>query len=85
MIILDHILSVGEVHAWTIISPLEFYEQGSCPACRRQFVGYRNQVIRCTGCRNIVWQPGNESSKGNGRSSPKASDPDIIDIEIEEK
>jgi len=22
-----------------------------------QFSGYKNQVIRCTGCGNIVWQP----------------------------
>lgn len=63
----------------------KFSIEGSCPACRVRFVGYRNQVIRCTGCRNIVWQPGNDFSKGKDRSSPKTSDPDIIDIEIEEK
>ncbi|XP_020247967.1 uncharacterized protein LOC109825527 [Asparagus officinalis] len=32
-----------------------FAIEGSCPACRRQFVGYKNQIIRCSGCRNIVW------------------------------
>ncbi|KAJ6822066.1 uncharacterized protein M6B38_390120 [Iris pallida] len=58
--------------------------EGSCPACRTRFVGYRNQVIRCSGCRNIVWQPGDGSSRGRG-SPPRNSDPDIIDIEIEEK
>ncbi|XP_064947008.1 uncharacterized protein LOC103972191 isoform X2 [Musa acuminata AAA Group] len=56
---------------------------GTCPACKRQFVGYRNQVIRCTGCRNIVWQPRDDFSRGRSSSSPKASEPDIIDIDID--
>ncbi|XP_065853061.1 uncharacterized protein [Euphorbia lathyris] len=63
--------------------------KGACPACKRQFVGYKNQVIRCAGCRNIVWQPeGDFSSRGGGRgrgSSSSKSDPDIIDVEFEEK
>ncbi|URE02466.1 ABC transporter transmembrane region [Musa troglodytarum] len=60
---------------------------GTCPACKRQFVGSRNQVIRCTGCKNIVWRPRDGFSRGsrNNSSSSKASEPDIIDIEIEEK
>ncbi|WOL16674.1 hypothetical protein Cni_G25462 [Canna indica] len=63
-----------------------FAIQGSCPACKRQFVGYRNQVVRCTGCGNIVWQPKDDFSRGRGSSSSsKASEPNIIDIEIEEK
>ncbi|KAH7687456.1 Cysteine-rich domain-containing protein [Dioscorea alata] len=62
-----------------------FAIEGSCPACKRRFVGYRNQIIRCTGCRNIVWQPGNDFSSRGGGSRPNPSDPDIIDIEIEEK
>lgn len=63
-----------------------FALQGVCPACKRQFVGYRNQVIRCPGCRNIVWQPGvDDFSKNRSNSSSKPSESDIIDIEIEEK
>lgn len=59
-------------------------EQGTCPACKRRFVGYRNQVIRCMSCRNIVWQP-KDSSRGSGGGSSGNSSPDIINIEIEEK
>ncbi|BAF27281.1 Os10g0569000 [Oryza sativa Japonica Group] len=56
---------------------------GTCPACKRRFVGYRNQVIRCMNCQNIVWQPNNRSS---GRaSSSRSSGPDVIDVEFEEK
>ncbi|CAL9095108.1 unnamed protein product [Musa textilis] len=64
-----------------------FAIQGTCPACKSQFVGSRNQVIRCTGCKNIVWRPRDGFSRGsrNNSSSSKASEPDIIDIEIEEK
>ncbi|XP_010919843.1 uncharacterized protein [Elaeis guineensis] len=62
-----------------------FAIEGACPACKRRFVGYRNQVIRCTSCRNIVWQPRDDFSRGRGESSAKTSEPDIIDIEIEEK
>ncbi|XP_062205912.1 uncharacterized protein LOC133907834 [Phragmites australis] len=57
--------------------------EGTCPACKRRFVGYRNQVIRCMNCQNIVWQPNNRSS-GGARSS-RSSEPDVIDVEYEEK
>ncbi|KAJ8625982.1 hypothetical protein MRB53_019289 [Persea americana] len=60
-----------------------FVIEGACPACKRRFMGYRNQVIQCASCRNIVWQPGNKSSRGARPSSNSESD--IIDIEIEEK
>lgn len=62
--------------------------KGACPACKRQFVGYKNQIIRCTSCGNIVWQPKGDffSRDGKGTSSSKSkSDPDIIDVEFEEK
>ncbi|KAJ8772044.1 hypothetical protein K2173_027221 [Erythroxylum novogranatense] len=60
--------------------------KGACPACQRQFVGYRNQIIRCGGCGNIVWQPKGDffSRDGKGPTAPK-SDPQIIDVEFEEK
>ncbi|KAL6905365.1 hypothetical protein ACP4OV_002966 [Aristida adscensionis] len=58
--------------------------EGTCPACKRRFVGYRNQVIRCMNCQNIVWQPSNRSSGGSARSS-RSSEPDVIDVEYEEK
>ncbi|XP_020084006.1 uncharacterized protein LOC109707267 isoform X1 [Ananas comosus] len=61
-----------------------FAIEGTCPACKRRFVGYRNQVIRCMSCQNIVWQP-KDSSRGSGGGSSGNSSPDIIDIEIEEK
>ncbi|KAE9451813.1 hypothetical protein C3L33_16304, partial [Rhododendron williamsianum] len=62
------------------------FEQGACPACKKQFVGYKNQVVRCTGCRNIVWQPqGDFFSRGSRGSTRRESDPDIIDVEFEEK
>uniref|UniRef100_A0A0A9CR75 Uncharacterized protein n=1 Tax=Arundo donax TaxID=35708 RepID=A0A0A9CR75_ARUDO len=57
--------------------------EGTCPACKRRFVGYRSQVIRCMNCQNIVWQPSNRSS-GGARSSRNA-EPDVIDVEYEEK
>lgn len=68
--------------------------QGECPACKRQFIGYKNQVIRCEGCRNIVWQPqgdffsrdgsnnSSSSNKGNSKKPPKSQ---IIDVDFEEK
>ncbi|KAK1415085.1 hypothetical protein QVD17_30856 [Tagetes erecta] len=61
--------------------------KGACPACKRQFVGYKNQMVRCAGCGNIVWQPkGDFFSKGGTRpSSSSKSDPEIIDVEFEEK
>ncbi|XP_074584917.1 uncharacterized protein LOC141840753 [Curcuma longa] len=62
-----------------------FAIQGTCPACKRKFMGSRFQMIRCTGCGNIVWQPKDNSSSGRWSSSSKASEQDIIDIEIEEK
>ncbi|XP_020574681.1 uncharacterized protein LOC110020792 [Phalaenopsis equestris] len=63
-----------------------FALQGVCPACKRQFMGYRNQVIRCSGCGNIVWQPGAaDFSKKRSNSSNRPSESDIIDIEIKEK
>jgi len=57
-----------------------------------QFAGYKNQVIRCTGCGNIVWQPkggkgdffSGGGGGGGGRTNPK-SGPDIIDVDFEEK
>lgn len=65
--------------------------KGSCPACKMQFAGYKNQVIRCTGCGNIVWQPKGGKGDffsggggGGGRTNPK-SGPDIIDVDFEEK
>ena len=59
------------------------FAQGTCPACRRQFVGYKTQIIQCTGCGNIVWQPkGGNFSRSN---TPSGSEPDIIDVEFEEK
>ncbi|KAG5533966.1 hypothetical protein RHGRI_027978 [Rhododendron griersonianum] len=63
-----------------------FVIKGACPACKKQFVGYKNQVVRCTGCRNIVWQPqGDFFSRGSRGSTRRESDPDIIDVEFEEK
>ncbi|XP_076926065.1 uncharacterized protein LOC143589100 [Bidens hawaiensis] len=61
--------------------------KGACPACKRQFVGSKNQMVRCAGCGNIVWQPkGDFFSKGGARpSSSSRSDPEIIDVEFEEK
>eukprot|EP00262_Sarcandra_glabra_P000631 TRINITY_DN1076_c0_g1_i1.p1 TRINITY_DN1076_c0_g1~~TRINITY_DN1076_c0_g1_i1.p1 ORF type:complete len:252 (+),score=19.31 TRINITY_DN1076_c0_g1_i1:174-929(+) len=61
-----------------------FVIEGACPACKKRFMGYRNQMIRCTSCRNIVWQPKDGFSRGNNGPS-STSGPDIIDIEIEEK
>ncbi|XP_047321479.1 uncharacterized protein LOC124925500 [Impatiens glandulifera] len=67
-----------------------FVIKGSCPACKKQFMGYRTQTVRCTSCGNIVWQPqsqGDFFSRGNGGNSrsSKKSDPDIIDVEFEER
>ncbi|XP_058183728.1 uncharacterized protein LOC131301444 [Rhododendron vialii] len=63
-----------------------FVIKGACPACKKQFVGYKNQVVRCTGCRNIVWQPqGDFFSRGSRGNTQRKSDPDIIDVEFEEK
>ncbi|KAI9395788.1 hypothetical protein POPTR_004G030100v4 [Populus trichocarpa] len=68
--------------------------KGACPACKRQFVGYKNQVIRCGGCGNIVWQPkggfpgrgpGDFFSGGGRGTRSSKSDPEIIDVDFEEK
>jgi ribosomal protein S27E len=56
--------------------------QGACPACKRQFVGYKNQIIRCTSCGNTVWQPKSRGGRGNTTSK---SEPEIIDVDFEEK
>ncbi|KAK6936436.1 hypothetical protein RJ641_033466 [Dillenia turbinata] len=63
-----------------------FVIKGTCPACQRQFVGYKNQIVRCAGCGNTVWQPKGDFFSG-GSKGPKASnsDPEIIDVEFEEK
>ncbi|XP_043816200.1 uncharacterized protein LOC110623381 isoform X2 [Manihot esculenta] len=69
-------------------TPLGRSFAGACPACKRQFVGYKNQIIRCGSCGNIVWQPEGDffSRGGRGRgSSSSKSDRDIIDVEFEEK
>ncbi|CAI9295564.1 unnamed protein product [Lactuca saligna] len=64
--------------------------KGSCPACKRQFMGYKNQMVRCGGCGNIVWQPKGDffTKRGNSASSSSSSSksgPEIIDVEFEEK
>ncbi|XVF30405.1 hypothetical protein REPUB_Repub16aG0054400 [Reevesia pubescens] len=61
--------------------------KGACPACKRQFVGYKNQIIRCASCGNIVWQPKGDffrrdSSRG---TNSRMAEPEIIDVEFEEK
>jgi hypothetical protein len=65
-----------------------FIIKGSCPACKKQFAGYKNQIVRCTSCGNIVWQPqGDFFSRGGRGTTPSSSksDPEIIDVEFEEK
>ncbi|KAL4574711.1 hypothetical protein LXL04_021547 [Taraxacum kok-saghyz] len=65
--------------------------KGSCPACKRQFMGYKNQMVRCGGCGNVVWQPkgdfftqrGNSGSSSSSKSSKSGQE--IIDVEFEEK
>ncbi|CAH9110089.1 unnamed protein product [Cuscuta europaea] len=59
---------------------------GECPACRRQFIGYKTQTICCTSCGSIVWKPqGDLFSKGSQRTKSSKSQPDVIDVEFEEK
>ncbi|XP_051122906.1 uncharacterized protein LOC127245854 isoform X2 [Andrographis paniculata] len=66
-------------------TPLGRSFAGQCPACGRQFLGYKNQTIRCANCGNIVWQPrGDFFSRGSTSTSSK-SQPDIIDVDFEEK
>ncbi|XVF06932.1 hypothetical protein REPUB_Repub06bG0093700 [Reevesia pubescens] len=63
-----------------------FVIKGACPACRRQFVGYKNQMIRCASCGNIVWQPEGDSFRRDSRGpTSRKSEPEIIDVEFEEK
>ncbi|KAG2699155.1 hypothetical protein I3843_07G178900 [Carya illinoinensis] len=60
--------------------------KGACPACKRQFAGYKNQIIRCTSCGNIVWQPkGDFFSRDSRGTTTSKSEPDIIDVDFEEK
>ncbi|KAG8390489.1 hypothetical protein BUALT_Bualt01G0088700 [Buddleja alternifolia] len=61
--------------------------KGECPACKRQFAGYKNQTVRCASCGNIVWQPQGDffTRGGRGTTPPSKSKPDIIDVEFEEK
>ncbi|XP_009791066.1 uncharacterized protein [Nicotiana sylvestris] len=61
--------------------------KGQCPACRRQFIGNKNSTVRCASCGNIVWQPkgGDFFSRGSRGTTRSKSEPDIIDVEFEEK
>ncbi|KAH7538366.1 uncharacterized protein LOC107414937 [Ziziphus jujuba] len=59
--------------------------KGDCPACKRQFVGYKNQIIRCAGCGNIVWQPKGDFFSRDNKGPTSKSDPQVIDVEFEEK
>ncbi|MBA0750342.1 hypothetical protein Gogos_001757 [Gossypium gossypioides] len=60
--------------------------KGACPACKRQFVGYKNQIVRCVSCGNIVWQPKGDFFRRDSRgTNSRKSEPDIIDVEFEEK
>lgn len=63
--------------------------KGACPSCKRDFIGNKNSVVRCSGCGNIVWQPqgpqGDFFSKGNKGTPRSKSGPEIIDVEFEEK
>ncbi|KAF6170159.1 hypothetical protein GIB67_038692 [Kingdonia uniflora] len=67
-----------------------FVIEGACPACKQRFVGYKNQMISCRSCGNVVWKPksNNGGGGGSGRSSNRSSsgyDDNIIDVEFEEK
>ncbi|TYH75617.1 hypothetical protein ES332_D04G031700v1 [Gossypium tomentosum] len=60
--------------------------KGACPACKRQFVGYKNHIVRCVSCGNIVWQPEGDFFRRDSKgTNSRKSEPDIIDIEFEEK
>ncbi|MBA0872817.1 hypothetical protein Goshw_021315 [Gossypium schwendimanii] len=60
--------------------------KGACPACKRQFVGYKNQTVRCVSCGNIVWQPkGDFFRRDSSGTNSRKSEPEIIDVEFEEK
>ncbi|KAG8501753.1 hypothetical protein CXB51_004728 [Gossypium anomalum] len=57
--------------------------KGACPACKRQFVGYKNQIVRCVSCGNIVWQPEGDFFRRDSRgTNSRKSEPDIIDVEL---
>ncbi|XP_022744675.1 uncharacterized protein LOC111295444 isoform X2 [Durio zibethinus] len=67
-------------------TPLGKSFAGACPACKRQFVGYKNQIIRCASCGNIVWQPEGDFFRRDSRgTASRKSEPEIIDVEFEEK
>ncbi|MCD7451416.1 hypothetical protein HAX54_011725 [Datura stramonium] len=60
--------------------------KGQCPACRRQFIGNKNSTVRCANCGNVVWQPKDDFfSRGSRGTTPSKSEPDIIDVDFEEK
>ncbi|GMJ05168.1 hypothetical protein like AT2G44870 [Hibiscus trionum] len=74
----------GPLLIWVVANNLVI--KGACPACKREFVGYKNQIIRCAGCGNIVWQPKGDFFRRDGRgSNSRKSEPEIIDVEFEEK
>ncbi|MCO5613449.1 hypothetical protein L7F22_067725 [Adiantum nelumboides] len=50
--------------------------EGSCPSCKRRFIGSRNQMVICNYCKAVVWQPRQDYSKGQ-------ADPTIIDVDID--
>lgn len=56
--------------------------KGACPSCKTQFIGYKNQIIGCTRCGNIVWQPKGDTFR---RGSSSKSKSEVIDVEFEEK
>ncbi|CAN1130852.1 hypothetical protein LINPERPRIM_LOCUS13463 [Linum perenne] len=64
-----------------------FVIKGSCPACKQDFIGIKTRQIRCTGCGNIVWYPEDSSRSGGGKQGnrPSKSDPNVIDVEFEER
>ncbi|KAL2649376.1 hypothetical protein R1flu_017504 [Riccia fluitans] len=53
--------------------------QGTCPNCGMQYVGGRNQIVTCSRCRGVVWQPRTDFSRDS------KADPQIIDIDIDSK
>ncbi|KAL3701547.1 hypothetical protein R1sor_019569 [Riccia sorocarpa] len=53
--------------------------QGTCPNCGMQYVGGRNQIVTCSRCRGVVWQPRTDFSRDS------KVDPQIIDIDIDPK
>ncbi|XP_068329922.1 uncharacterized protein [Pyrus communis] len=59
------------------------YVCGCCQACKRQFVGYKNRVIRCGSCGNSV--AARFSRDGRGGPSSSKSEPEIIDVDVDEK